>query len=96
LRDNARKHGREIALIDREVAADGTPGDEIARAEETCLVRALVRRLSPVQQRVVVLHYGHNWSYRRVGEHMNKSEAAVKQIAYRALKNLRCWAQEAE
>lgn len=96
VRDGARRHGREIPLPDREFVAGDSPGDEMARAEETCLVRALVRRLSPVQRRVVVLHYGHDWSYQRVGEHMGKSEVAVKQIAYRALQNLRCWAQEAE
>lgn len=96
VRDGARRYGREIPLPDREIAADDSPGDEMARAEETCLVRVLVRRLSPVQQRVVVLHYGHSWSYQHVGERMGKSEAAVKQIAYRALQNLRCWAREAE
>jgi len=95
-RDGARKEGREIPLFDRDVAGDNCSGDEMARAEDASFVRTLVRRLSPAQQRVVVLHYGHDWSYQHVGERIGKSEAAVKQIAYRALQNLRCWAEEAE
>lgn len=95
-RDGARKDRRQTALLDHDVPQDEWPGDGMIRIEDARLVRSLVSRLPPAQQRVVVLHYGHEWSYQCVGERMGKSEAAVKQIAYRALQTLRRWAQEAE
>jgi RNA polymerase sigma-70 factor (ECF subfamily) len=96
VRDGARKAGRETPLLDHDTPVDAWPGLDLVRAEEAAEVRALVARLTPVQRRVVVLRYGHDWSYRDVGERMGKSEAAVKQLAYRAVQNLRAWAREGE
>ncbi|MEX1102737.1 MAG: sigma factor-like helix-turn-helix DNA-binding protein, partial [Dehalococcoidia bacterium] len=53
------------------------------------------RRLPEVQQRVVVLRFGHERSVRDVADEIGKSEAAVKQLTYRAVTRLRELMQEA-
>jgi RNA polymerase sigma-70 factor (ECF subfamily) len=94
-RDNGRKAGREIPLMDHDQARDEWPGVELARAEDRSFVHVAVRKLPDVQRKVVVLRFGHEWSVRQVADELDKSEAAVKQLTYRAVNRLRELLQEA-
>ena len=88
-RDGGRKAGREIPLMDHDDAEDAWPGADLLRTESRAAVQVAVRKLPEVQRRVVVLRFGHEWSVRQVADEICKSEAAVKQLTYRAVTRLR-------
>lgn len=60
-----------------------------ADAERKAIVFELVGTLPEDQQRVIALRYSEQKTLREIAEEMNRSEAAVKQLHYRALENLR-------
>lgn len=88
-RDRGRRRGREVPLLDHDEAVEAPVTVELEREERQAVVRTAVRRLPDVQRRVVVLRFGHEWSVRQVADEMGKSEAAVKQLTYRAVNRLR-------
>jgi RNA polymerase sigma-70 factor (ECF subfamily) len=94
VRDAARKAGREVDLAGHDSTEDRWLGEGLVASEAACLVRTHVARLPAAQRRVIVLRYGHDWPYRKVAERMGKSEAAVKQLSYRAVLRLREMMQE--
>lgn len=94
-RDGGRKAGREIPLMDHDEARDDWPGMDLVRAESRSAVHIAVARLPEIQRRVVVLRFGHEWSVRQVADELYKSEAAIKQLTYRAVNRLRDLLQEA-
>lgn len=63
--------------------------DEAIVHEEKAAIWALVRTLPPLQQRAVTLRFGRDLSHAEVGVIIGRSEAATKQIVYRAVKRLR-------
>ncbi|MCL4242666.1 MAG: sigma-70 family RNA polymerase sigma factor [Dehalococcoidia bacterium] len=85
----ARKAGREVPLMDHDRPIDDWPGMEAVRSEQRCLVQAAVARLPEVQRQVVVLRFGHERSCREIADQLGKTEAAVKQLTYRAVNRLR-------
>jgi RNA polymerase sigma-70 factor (ECF subfamily) len=89
VRDAARRNGRETALMEHDQPVAAWPGDGAVKAEERRALQRALARLPASQRRVIVLRYGHEWSCREVGERMGKSEAAVKQLSYRAVQRLR-------
>jgi RNA polymerase sigma-70 factor (ECF subfamily) len=96
VRDEARRRsGRETPLMDHDCRVDEWPGDGLLRAEEAGALHVAVARLPEVQQRVVVLRFGHERSVKEVADEMGKTEAAVKQLTYRAVTRLRELMQEA-
>ena len=94
-RDGGRKAGRELPLMDHDEAADDWPGLELLRTETRSVVQVAVARLPEVQRRVVILRFGHEWSVRQVADELAKSEAAIKQLTYRAVIRLRELLEEA-
>lgn len=94
-RDGGRKAGRELPLMDHDEARDEWPGVDLLRAENRSVVQVCVRKLPEVQRRVVVLRFGHEWSVRQVADELCKSEAAIKQLTYRAVNRLRELLEEA-
>ena len=58
-------------------------------AERRAVLFDLLRTLPPDQQTVVRLRYAEQKSMRDIAGEMDRSEAAVKQLHYRALENLR-------
>lgn len=94
-RDGGRKAGRELPLMDHDEARDEWPGVDLLRAESRSVVQVCVRKLPEVQRRVVVLRFGHEWSVRQVADELCKSEAAIKQLTYRAVNRLRELLEEA-
>ena len=96
VRDDARRHGaRHSPLMDHDCPIDTWPGDGLASVEERQALHAAIDRLPAVQQRVIVLRYGREWSVREVASELGKSDAAVKQLSYRAVNRLRELMQEA-
>lgn len=75
--------------MDHDQPIDGWPGAGAELAERRALVHSAVARLPDVQRQVVVLRFGHERSCREVAEQLGKSEAAVKQLTYRAVNRLR-------
>jgi len=88
-RDKGRRRGREVPLMDHDEAVEAPVTVELEREERQKAVRTAVHRLPDVQRRVVVLRFGHEWSVRQVADELGKSEAAVKQLTYRAVNRLR-------
>lgn len=93
--DGARKHGREIPLLDHDSAQDEWPGDGLVRAERAAAVQQALGALTEDQRRALVLRYGQDLSHKEVAERMGKTEAAVKQLSYRAAIALRTTLEEA-
>ena len=89
VRDAARRDGRESPLLDHDSPVHVFPGEALLRGERRAAVQRALKRLPMVQRRVMVLRYGHERSCRDVAAELGKSEAAVKQLSYRAACNLR-------
>lgn len=87
--DGSRRSGREVPLLDHDVSEDVWPGDELVVAEDRAALHACLARLNSDQRTVLVLRYGREWSCRQVADEMGRSEAAVKQLSYRAINRLR-------
>lgn len=88
-RDKGRKAGREVPLMDHDRPVEAPLLDGVFLAERRTLVHAAVARLPAVQQQVVVLRFGHERSCRDIADQLGKTEAAVKQLTYRAVNRLR-------
>ena len=58
-------------------------------AERRAILFQLVGTLPEDQQRLIALRYVEQKSLREIADHMQRSEAAVKQLHYRAIQNLR-------
>jgi RNA polymerase sigma-70 factor (ECF subfamily) len=82
--DGLTEHGAEI------VAGDGADAaDAVELREELDAAWAAVATLPPLQRRAIVLRFGQDRSHAEVGVLIGRSEAATKQIIYRAIKTLR-------
>jgi RNA polymerase sigma-70 factor, ECF subfamily len=60
-----------------------------ADAERRAMVFQIVSKLPPDQQRVVTLRYTEEKSVAEIAGEMRRTEAAVKQLHFRAIQNLR-------
>jgi RNA polymerase sigma-70 factor (ECF subfamily) len=81
--------GREVTRAKEEPLEDASDPVVDEDAERRALVFDLVKRLPGDQQRVVRLRYAEQKSVREIAGEMERSEAAVKQLHYRALEKLR-------
>jgi RNA polymerase sigma-70 factor (ECF subfamily) len=94
-----RRSTVSTASLDDLVAAGAEPAESDAvTAEDTVLAEeagqaawAAVKRLPPLQQRAVTLRFAHDLSHAEVGAIIGRSEAATKQLTYRAMLSLRAW-----
>lgn len=77
-------------------AAPALLEDSVLAAEEAAGVWAAVRRLPPMQQRAVVLRFARGLSHAEIGVIIGRSEAATKQLIYRAMLTLRARLGETE
>lgn len=91
------RQGSAPLSLDR-LTDDGLdPGDpDVELPEESALAReeadaawAAVGMLPPLQRRAVTLRFGRDLSHAEVGVIIGRSEAATKQLIYRAMKSLR-------
>lgn len=92
--DNGRRGRRELPLLDHDTPDDAWLGEALARAQEGAALRTAIARLSELHRAVLVLRYGHGCSCREVAQQLGKTEAAIKQLSYRALIRLRKLLQE--
>jgi RNA polymerase sigma-70 factor, ECF subfamily len=74
--------------LELESGGDGIDA-ELAQREEIDAAWQAVDRLPPLQRRAVVLRFGRNLSHAEIGPIIGRSEAATKQLIYRAMKTLR-------
>jgi RNA polymerase sigma-70 factor (ECF subfamily) len=65
------------------------PEDAVLAREEVDGAWAAVARLPVLQRRAVTLRFGQDLSHAEVGVIIGRSEAATKQLVYRAMKTLR-------
>lgn len=92
------RRSRDASSLSELVEESGGEGARDAlgresRTEERVGARSEVGRLlallTPEQREVLLLAKAHDFSYREIAELTGSTEAAVKQMAYRALKKLR-------
>ena len=81
------QRGREAAR-ESGMAVDQEPVTD-SDAERRAMLFQLVGTLPEDQQRIVALRYAEQKSLREIAGEMQRSEAAVKQLHYRAIQNLR-------
>jgi len=81
------QRGRELAR-EQGTAIQTEPITD-ADAERRAMLFQLVGILPEDQQRVIALRYTEQKSLREIADDMQRSEAAVKQLHYRAIENLR-------
>jgi RNA polymerase sigma-70 factor, ECF subfamily len=86
--DRFRKTGRERPLEDLDEAGRPERSEEEA-IEARVELFGLVDNLPADQRRVVVLRFAEQWSVREIATELQRSEGAVKQLQFRALKTLR-------
>jgi len=83
------QHGRDLAR-NKEAPLEDAPEPVVDEdAERRAVLFDLLRTLPPDQQKVIRLRYAEQKSLREIAGEMDRSEAAVKQLHYRALENLR-------
>jgi RNA polymerase sigma-70 factor (ECF subfamily) len=88
--DHLRAHRPHLPLeAADEVAAPGTPHDDIARDSDLARLGALVQTLSPREQELVALKYGAEASNRAIAELTGLSESNVGTILHRVVQQLR-------
>lgn len=63
--------------------------DGLADVERRAMVFGLVRTLPPDQRRVVLMRFGEDKTIREVAVELGRSEGAVKQLQFRALRAMR-------
>lgn len=62
---------------------------DIARAEQGARLHELVRQLPEIQRRVILLRFVLQKSIQQIALEIGRSEGAVKQLQFRAVKNLK-------
>lgn len=94
--DHLRAAGAPLSLD--EVSANGAeptdadawlPEEALLARDEARAAWAAVATLPPLQRRAVVLRFGRDLSHAEVGRIIGRSEAATKQLIYRAMLTLR-------
>jgi len=66
---------------------------DMTEIEERARLFTLLKRLQKNQQRVVIMRFAQERSSREIAQAIGRSEAAVKALQFRALQNLRMWAE---
>jgi RNA polymerase sigma-70 factor (ECF subfamily) len=91
--DLARRAPRQTSLND---VPDEQPQQWEARfieVEERAQLFTLLKRLRKDQQKVIIMRFAQERSSREIAQAIGRSEAAVKALQFRALQNLRMWAE---
>ena len=69
--------------------SSGSPEDRAIRGDEARQIWQLVERLPPAQRTAMILRFREDLSLRTVARMMGRSEPAVKQLIFRAVRELR-------
>jgi len=93
----ARRDVAPLDAFDRSIATDAPPLDALVLENERLSgVWEAVATLPPLQRRAVTLYFGHDLPHAEVGRRIGRSEAATKQLVYRAMRALRMRLAEGE
>ena len=86
-----REQGKAAILeLDETFLSEGElPHQEVEKREMRQRLREALRKLTPAQQKVILLRYGEGFKVAQVCEVMGKSEGAVKILQHRAVNRLR-------
>lgn len=87
--DGLAERGYEPAGSDAGDSADGVPGAGLEDREALDAAWVAVESLPMMQRRAVTLYFGQGLSHAETGKEIGRSEAATKQLVYRAVKTLR-------
>ncbi len=84
----SRHHQAALEDVD-EIAADGTPEEDVARESDLQRLSVLAARLSEREQELLALKYGAALDNRQISKLMRLSESNVGTILHRAVQTLR-------
>ncbi len=89
--DCFREQGKAITVeLDEAFLSDHeSPPQEVEKRETRQRLREALRKLTPAQQKVILLRYGEGFKVAQICEVMGKSEGAVKILQHRAVNRLR-------
>lgn len=88
-RDTARHHATPVDGVFEVPSDDATPHDSAESAEERRELHAVIRRLAPDRQQLLILKYVEQMSTEEIAVVMNKTEGAVKALLHRTIEKLR-------
>jgi RNA polymerase sigma-70 factor (ECF subfamily) len=95
-RDMSREHSLETALEQSSqrlgawlAAEQSSPSQQAQRHEQAVRLADALAKLPEAQREALVLQNWHGWSLAGIGEHMDRSPAAVAGLIKRGLKQLR-------
>jgi RNA polymerase sigma-70 factor, ECF subfamily len=84
--DRGKRTGREIGVdVPPEIRIDA----DLSEVEDGARLFRLVDGLPDDQRQVVVMRFAEEKSIREIAQYFRRSEGAIKQLQFRALKNLR-------
>jgi len=76
--------------LDETFLSEGeSPSQEVEKRETRQRLRTALLKLTPAQQKVILLRYGEGFKIAQICEVMGKSEGAVKILQHRAVNRLR-------
>lgn len=86
--DHYRKRRVASEPIDEAAIPAGNPGteDQLIAKEQAAQLAGVIRRLSPLQQHVLVLRFVNGLSAEEIGQILNRSAGTVRVLQHRALK----------
>jgi RNA polymerase sigma-70 factor (ECF subfamily) len=77
-------------------AAEPSPSENVARQEQVLKVVEALASLPDAQREALMLQHWQGWSLAEIGEHLNRTPAAVAGLIKRGLKQLRLLLHEGE
>jgi len=83
INQHGREHAREAGVPTNEEPVTETD------AERRAMLFQLVSTLPKDQQKIIAMRYAEQKSLREIADELQRTEAAVKQLHYRAIQNLR-------
>ena len=86
--DRSKKLAKEQSLNEADEPTEPR-GLDLEAVEQQALLFQLVGKLADDQRRVVEMRFAEEKSIREIAQDLGRSEGAVKQLQFRALKNLR-------
>jgi len=100
-RDVSRERSLEAALADSSIqlgawldAKEPSPSQHAERNEQILRLAASIEKLPEAQREAIVLQYWHGWSLAQIGEHLDRTPAAIAGLLHRGLKTLRAEIQD--
>jgi RNA polymerase sigma-70 factor (ECF subfamily) len=78
------------ARLERWLATDDpSPGVQVEKQERAVRLAGALARLPEAQREALVLQYWHGWTLAEIGQHLDRTSAAVAGLLKRGLKKLR-------